>query len=320
MQSESAYMSFEWARRNESCCRLQGVQLSASLSSSKSGRTETLNQTGLKTSNTCRADFSAPIGTSNSDSLTFRDTAAHPTTTLLDLPCEIRLRIIEYIVHAEGLPVIRYQKSTRSDLTRQHALNKTCQKLCHEFNQIQREKAIHVVHHVFGCGATDPTYQKYPDSTFGNLDHIRHVKVVAEFSTSFQQMNAIGESTIDIITSEFTRFSRAKNLCVELRMSVSSLPFYGNHAPNTHATELILILGVKSHLPSIFLPGPAPMEDWLADIIKQFPNVKKVSLTWEGAWFQEGYLRGVEEGLLKDSLEKMCKEGMEIGTVVHQLR
>lgn len=51
MQSELAYMSLEWARRNDSCGRLQGVQLSASLSSSKSGLTETLNQVDSETSN-----------------------------------------------------------------------------------------------------------------------------------------------------------------------------------------------------------------------------------------------------------------------------
>lgn len=248
-----------------------------------------------------------------------KDTTAHSPTTLLGLPCEIRLRIIEYIVHAEGLPEIRYHKATRSDLTRQHALNKTCQKLCHEFNQIQREKAIHVVHHVFGSGDANSTNQRYPDSTFGNLDHIRHVKVVAEFSNSFQPMNATGESTIDIVTSECARFSRAKDLCVELRMSASSLPSYGNHATNPDATELMLILGIQSHLPSVFLPGPAPMEDWLADIIKQFPNVRKVSLTWEGVRWQDGWVKSVEERLLKDSLEKMCKESIEIDATVHRL-
>lgn len=256
---------------------------------------------------------------SNLGSMPFKGTAIHSTKTLLGLPCEIRLRIIEYIVHTEGLPEIRYRKATRSDLTRQHSLNKTCQQLCHEFNQIQREKAIHVVHHVFGYGDTNSTNQRYWDSTFGNLDHIRHVKIVAEFSTSFQPMNAVGESTIDIITSECARFSRAKNVCVELRMSASSLPFYGNHAPNTHATELIIILGIQSHLPNVFLPGPAPMEDWLADIIKQFPNASKVSLTWEGVRWREGYVKSVEEKLLKDSLERMCKEGTEIDTVVKQL-
>lgn len=226
-------------------------------------------------------------------SMESKDNTAHSTKTLLDLPCEIRLRVIEYIVHTEKLPEIRYHKTKRSDLTHQHALNKTCQQLCHEFNQIQREKAIHVVHHVFGYGDTNSTNQRYSDSTFGNLDHIRNVKIVAEFSTSFQPMTAIGESTIDIITSECNRFTRARNICVELRMSASSLPFYGNHAPNTDATELILILGIQSHLPSVFLPGPAPMEDWLANIIKQFPNVNKITLTWEGVRWREGYLKSV---------------------------
>lgn len=249
-----------------------------------------------------------------------KSTATHSTTTLLGLPCELRLRIIEYIVHTEGLREIRYHhKTTRSDLTRPHALNKTCLQLCHEFDQIQREKAIHVVHHVFGYGDIDSTNQTYSDSTFGNLDHIRHLKVVAEFSTSSQPMNAIGESTIDIITSECNRFTKAKNVCVELRMSASSLPFYGNHAPNTDATELILILGIQSHLPSVFLPGPAPMEDWLTNIIKQFPNVRKISLTWEGVRWREGYLKSVEEKLLKDSLEGMCKKGTETDTIVKQL-
>lgn len=102
-------------------------------------------------------------------------------------------------------------------------------------------------------------------------------------------------------------------------MSASSLPFYGSHAPNTYATELILILGIQIHLPSVFLPGPAPMESWLADVIKQFPCVRKVSLTWEGVRWRDGYVKSVEEKLLKDSLEKMCKEGTEIVAVVKQL-
>jgi hypothetical protein len=44
MQSELAYMSLEWARRNDSCGRLPVVKLSASLSSSTSGLTEGPNQ------------------------------------------------------------------------------------------------------------------------------------------------------------------------------------------------------------------------------------------------------------------------------------
>lgn len=132
-------------------------------------------------------------------------------------------------------------------------------------------------------------------------------------------MNAIGVSTIDIVTSECTRFSRAKTICVELRMSASSLPFYGTHAPNTNATELILVLGIQRHLPSVFLPGPAPMEYWLAGIVKQFPKVRKVSLTWEGVRWRDGYVKSFEEKLLKNSLEGMCKEGTEITTTVKQL-
>ncbi|TID16094.1 hypothetical protein E6O75_ATG09152 [Venturia nashicola] len=289
------------------------------MSSSKLGRTESLNQTKSQTISTCLKTSSAPLKTSDLDSMLFRDTTAHSTATLLALPCEIRLRIIEYIVHTEGLPEIRYHKATRSDLTRQHALNTTCQKLCHEFNQIQREKAIHVVHHVFGYGDTNSTNRRYPDSTFGDLKHVRHVKVVAEFSASYQPMNAIGESTVDIITSECTRFSRSKHICVELRMPASSLPFYGNHVPNIYAMELILVIGVQSHLPSVFLPGPAPMEEWLASIIRQFPNVKNVSLTWAGVRWQDGYVKSVEETLLQESLEKICKEGTKFNTVVHQL-
>jgi hypothetical protein len=245
--------------------------------------------------------------------------AKQPSTSLLDLPLELRLRIIEYIVNSEGLPEIRYHKSTRSDLTRQHSLNKTCQQLCYEFNKIQREKAIHVIHHVFGYGSTNSTNKRYADTTFGAIDHIRHVKIVAEFSTSFQTTNLDGVSMVDIITAECSRFSRAKKLCVELRMSASSLPFYGTHAPNTSATELIFILGIQSHLPSVFLPGPAPMEDWLAGIVKQFPNVRKVSLIWEGLKWRDGYVTGLEEKLLRESLEGMCKEGTEIRTAVKQL-
>lgn len=244
---------------------------------------------------------------------------AYPTTSLLGLPCELRLRIIEYIVHTEGLPEIRYHKATRSDLTRQHPLNKTCQQLRYEFNKIQRQKATHVIHHAFGFGDSNSTNNVYSDITFGNPDHIRQVKVIAEFSTFFQPMNGNGLSTIDIITFECARFTRAKEVCVELRMSASSLPFYGAHAPNIQATELILVLGIQSHLPSVFLPGPAPLEDWLADIVKQFPNVRKVSLLWEGIRWPESYVKSVEEKLLRDSLENMCILGTDICTVVKQL-
>ena len=53
MQSELAYMSLEWARRNDSCGRLPVVQLSASLSSSTSGLTEGSNQIGFEKRNAC---------------------------------------------------------------------------------------------------------------------------------------------------------------------------------------------------------------------------------------------------------------------------
>ncbi|QDS70536.1 hypothetical protein FKW77_010353 [Venturia effusa] len=192
-------------------------------------------------------------------------------------------------------------------------------KLCQEFNQIQREKAVHVVHHFFGYGEANSTNERYSNAAFGNLDHIRHVKVVAEFSSSFRSIDAAGASPIDLLTAECNRFPRAKNVCVELRMSASSLPFYGSHAENTSATELVLILGIQSHLPSVFLPGPAPMENWLANIIKQFPHVRKVSLTWEGVRWRDDHVKSVEETLLKDSLTGMCEESTEINTVVRHL-
>ena len=61
------------------------------------------------------------------------------------------------------------------------------------------------------------------------------------------------------------------------------------------------------------------MEDWLANIIRQFPKAKKVSLTWEGFKWRKGYVKVIEEKVLRDSLEGMCKEGVEITTTLKQL-
>jgi len=61
------------------------------------------------------------------------------------------------------------------------------------------------------------------------------------------------------------------------------------------------------------------MEEWLANIVNQFFGVKKVSVTWEGVRWPEGYSKALEEKLLKDSLKKMCRKGTEISTAIKQL-
>jgi hypothetical protein len=246
-------------------------------------------------------------------------------TSLMDLPPELRLQIMEYLIISEGVPEIRYHRTLRSKIIKHHhhPLTLTCKTLSNEFHKIQREKATHVIHHVFDCGGPNGTHEKYPDAIFGDPNQIRQVKVVAEFSALYPggiRTDKQQHSNIDILTSECQRFPKAHDISVELRMSASTLPFYGVHPPNEMATELILVLGIQSCLPSKFLPGPTQIEGWLASIIAQFSKVRSIHVVWEGLQWEVGsWVKEREEKLLRDCVRGISREGTEIVAAVKQL-
>jgi hypothetical protein len=161
----------------------------------------------------------------------YRSMFPKPPTSLLEIPRELRFRIMEELILDEGCPHRHYGDPGPSHTHKCHPLFLTCRTLSPEYRIAQREHAMHVMNLVLNSNkdikaSVSKFGLVYVDNKISLPDQVRFMKAIATImNMSYSRWTKEGfNKELSSLRSAFaSKFPRVCEIPVELRLKLNSI-------------------------------------------------------------------------------------------------